>query len=766
MSWLPVRPARLGLSVLTALALFANGRPQATPQGTRTAPPAPGSIPLQSDEFVGPFPSWANAKLVYGAMGDGVADDSAALQRALSELGQPGHPPVLYLPAGTYRLTRTLLLTTGINLSIVGEDPARTTLIWDGAPGGTMARFDGLAYSRITRLTFDGRKKASIAIDQSWTGGHSYFDTGNEYSDDTFMDVDYGIHGGFKDGGFAETAIRRAQFLRNATAGVALGNFNALDIWIWDSLFEDCRVGVTNTPGAGNFHVYNSVFRRSSVADLMMGNTGGFSVRGNYSVRSKTFFVSDAPTSNPATIAVQGNTIVDAIDTAVIRLGNQGPGLFLDNIVRSRPGARGPVVQWSSFPEADLATIGNTFTVDGAVQSTGRLVSFDDRVGFARDLNLDEPARPGPLPSLGRRVFEVAAGSGGAAIQRAIDAAAAITGARPVVHVPDGTYDVEETLRIPPSDVQLVGDGYGTTLRWTGRTGPVIRLEGPSKAALRELRIDGMSAADGLLVQGADQPGARVHVGQTELRAGRTSTLFVNGLDYALVQAQDLGVSESPTGSVIKVVGGPLARAGRPEAVGRTTILSGASSGNRTTLDVSDGGKLLVRDLWYEAGAGPGFAKIQGNAEFTLDGARIASPRDQTPPAFDIDGLNGRVAILNTDLDDRVVLSGSGASAQLLVLGMMSERTGTDAVVNRASPAARSLVINARHLAGFPLSLRTRSVALGDSATMDQGFVRTLLGPARVPQPALLTALPAGVTDVRLFRVWVTRGINDVTISR
>src|SRR6266568_8458214 len=90
---------------------------------------------------------------------------------------------------------------------------------------------------------------------------HPHFDTGNEYSDNTFLDVDYGIHGGFKGGGFAETTIRRSRFLRNAKAGVALGNFNALDIWIWYSLFEDCDTGVTNTPGAGNYHIYNSVFR-------------------------------------------------------------------------------------------------------------------------------------------------------------------------------------------------------------------------------------------------------------------------------------------------------------------------------------------------------------------------------------------------------------------------------------------------------------------------------------------------------------------------
>src|SRR5262249_2849871 len=293
-------------------------------------------LPALAEEFTGPFPSWANAKTNYEAKADGKADDSSAIQRGLDDFGKPGHSPVLFLPSGTYRITKTLLLKGALNISIVGEDPATTVIVWDGEAGGTMLWLNGIAYSRFDRMTFDGRRRASIAVDQSWDMKQGNFDTGNAYSDDRFLDVEYGIHGGFKGGGFAETSIRRAQFLRNTKAGVALGNFNALDIWIWNSLFEDCFEGVTNTSGAGNFRGYNSVFRLSTHADMAMGNTGGFSARGNYSVGSKQFFIGSS-TSNPATIDLQANTIIDPMEGSVIVMGNQGPALIMDNMIRSQP---------------------------------------------------------------------------------------------------------------------------------------------------------------------------------------------------------------------------------------------------------------------------------------------------------------------------------------------------------------------------------------------------------------------------------------------
>lgn len=61
----------------------------------------------------------------YGAKGDGVADDTAAIQTAINEAFTGGQMRV-YLPAGTYKITSPLLLTTSTNASVDGQR------WWDG----------------------------------------------------------------------------------------------------------------------------------------------------------------------------------------------------------------------------------------------------------------------------------------------------------------------------------------------------------------------------------------------------------------------------------------------------------------------------------------------------------------------------------------------------------------------------------------------------------------------------------------------------------
>ncbi len=65
------------------------------------------AVEFAAEEFNGPFSSWADVKRDYGAVGDGKADDTAALQKALDSLTKHTNFSVLCFPAGTYRITGT-----------------------------------------------------------------------------------------------------------------------------------------------------------------------------------------------------------------------------------------------------------------------------------------------------------------------------------------------------------------------------------------------------------------------------------------------------------------------------------------------------------------------------------------------------------------------------------------------------------------------------------------------------------------------------------
>jgi hypothetical protein len=725
-------------------------------------PPTATSLPPQDDEFLGPFPSWRNVRTDYHAVGDGVSDDTAVIQRALDALGKPGQSPVLFLPHGTYRITHSLVLTSRINIAVVGEDPAATVIAWDGPNGGTMFWVNGVAYSRFTHLSFNGNRRASVAVEQSWDGKQPHFDTGNEYSDSSFIDVEYGIHGGFKDKGFAETSIRRSRFVRNTKVGVALGNFNALDIWVWDSLFDQCGVGIGNGDGAGNFHVYNSVFRRSTVSDLVIQNTGGFSARGNYSSGSKAFLTGSGGTNNPATVDLQANIILDPIDPVAIRLGNQGPGLIFDNVLRSAPGASGPMINWTSFIDADVTSVGNTFTVPRPIANNGRLISIGDHVVSRGAISRSEPPLPSARPNLNRYVIEVPPKSSGVVIQQAIDTAALRNGSRPVVHIPYGSYAIPQTLRIPRgSDVQLVGDGGTTVLQWSGPAqGNVLRLEGPNKATLRDLQFDGSGKADAILMEDIDQVGSRVYMDHAELRAGKETNLLVDGLDHTYLQIEDIGHAAAADAVSVKVIGGRLSSAGKTTR-GKTNIYSGASSNNRFNYEATGGAKLLVRDMWYESNTPTGFASIHDRALFTLDGSRVAAPGGKNLPTFLVTDLDGHAAILSMDFDDRIVIAGSGSRSEVLGLGVVVERQSSDYFANIASPQARAVLANSRQLSSMPGNRSAPTRNVGDPEAQ---FIERLLSHARGEHAGPLTALPDGITDVRLFRVWVTNGINNIVL--
>ena len=127
-----------GLTSLAFAALLAGLFTAAPlPAAENAKAPAPAT-----EEFNGPFAGWKNLKTDFGAKGDGKADDTAALKTALENVknGQ-----VLYLPAGTYRITAPLVWENRLGVALLGEDPTTTTIRYDGPAGEAMLTCHGVS---------------------------------------------------------------------------------------------------------------------------------------------------------------------------------------------------------------------------------------------------------------------------------------------------------------------------------------------------------------------------------------------------------------------------------------------------------------------------------------------------------------------------------------------------------------------------------------------------------------------------------------------
>ena len=237
-----------------------------------------------------------------------------------------------------------------------------------------------------------------------------------------FPNVGFGVRAGKPHFMDAECPILRCRFLHCSKAGVSIESFNALDWWIWYSTFEDCRVGVTNDPGAGHFHVYESVFRRSTEVDIKMSNCSYFGIRHNFSTGSKAFFIA-APRTCSGSTTLQDNTVLDPTGPIAIQVGNVGPCLLVDNMVRSnKDKTKGEHAVYVNEPGTTLS-VGNTFTMADAIdivpaKARTKLLTIDDKVVNPEKIKVEEPVMSGVLPNHHRPDFEIAVGSDGAAIQR------------------------------------------------------------------------------------------------------------------------------------------------------------------------------------------------------------------------------------------------------------------------------------------------------------------------------------------------------------
>lgn len=188
----------------------------------------------------------------YGAIGDGITDDTVAIQTALTACCA-AHGK-LFFPKGTYLITSTLgAAETTYEWSIEGQAPggfnlAGAVIKWGGALGGTMLLLAGNRWNRIDSISFDGASVASIGI--QWRNST----TGAPHNVASYLKS-------------RDVLVRRCGiglYLGEADITPGISNVDLYDFQSWD-----CSTGIyVDNGGAQNFKMF-----------------GGLCIGGDYGVR-------------------------------------------------------------------------------------------------------------------------------------------------------------------------------------------------------------------------------------------------------------------------------------------------------------------------------------------------------------------------------------------------------------------------------------------------------------------------------------------------
>ena len=484
-----------------------------------------------------------------GAEGDGVADDTEAIQAALDGVT---NGTTVYLPAGTYRVTETLTLTGPlIGVAVIGHG-RETRLVWDGEEGGKLLVDDGVAYSRYVGLTFEGGGTAAVGF---FHHSDNRFETEVQHRHLAFRGfTDSGILADHQDSyALAETVFENCLF-EDCGRGVGFVSFNDYNYTFDGCEFRRCGVGIDCSHG--NYYARDTHFEGSATVDIRSAPEHACSVRRCTSVGSAAF-IQHGNSVSPISIQdcqVAGWTGANGAVTIA-----SAPALMFD-CGFSEPPDNGPAVRLprggqrlivsGNSPGALLGNQGQTAisAVGGAEAKVGARNGVSPEFPNARVYEVPEGERQGSLrdaresflrdeAEVPTQVFDVkqdfgAVGDGKAddtAATRAAVEAARNQGKGAIAYLPTGTYAISETIEVTGSDYTVGGTGFLTRVRWAGpEGGTVFRVRGTTNVTLENLTIghhDGGQATNAIDIH---------HVGS----GGESSMVYDGVFVYGMYQKQ------------------------------------------------------------------------------------------------------------------------------------------------------------------------------------------------------------------------------------
>jgi hypothetical protein len=239
------------------------------------------------------------------ALGNGIADDTAAILAACNEVRKSSSPwSTVYLPPGTYRITSTLHPTQGLSttadthLYMRGHGKS-TRIEWHGANNGRMFRSDTNVSSSFIGMVWDGRNIAAQGfMHDTSSGGRRETKVLHQYQAFlNFKQEGAGTASGKPDQKYLESSSYRNCIFINCGKGLSLMQANDYIFNVDDCHFYDNGVGIYMFQGEA--FIRNCRFFRSSQFDIMNDNDApNSSIRRCSSVGSGAFYRRRATTAS------------------------------------------------------------------------------------------------------------------------------------------------------------------------------------------------------------------------------------------------------------------------------------------------------------------------------------------------------------------------------------------------------------------------------------------------------------------------------------
>lgn len=455
---------------------------------------------------------WINVKtdVTPNAKGDGKSDDSQAIQAALDLIGpRPGDPKVVYLPAGQYRISKTLNIRERQGGMIIGNG-RDTEIFWSGELGERMIWSNGFTRSSFIGFILNGRQIASVGIDHD---SKTLYETRVLHQHLVFRNF---LIAGSRIGHDQKIASAEQMFFntifennKNGVLFQAVNNYN--------NIFDGCHF-TNNSIGInvekGQVVVRNSRFENSKSTDLYLW-THSHSVRRVYSNGSNAFIRTARGPYAPGIITVQDVIVKNwQSENGAIATSLRGPITIFDALFENGPGISAPI-QLSNPSHvrqlallASISTSINVPSVDagengkvidiGTLNNTGNL----DRLGEYFIKNT------WPVPN---NVVDVkedcgAIGNGKAndttSIQQCINKIEK-NGKNSLLYFPSGYYLVNKTLNFDSSSFQMGGTGWHSAIILTDKSnGPLLNINNPKGLTISHIAFGGRDGIDKLKVTG------------------------------------------------------------------------------------------------------------------------------------------------------------------------------------------------------------------------------------------------------------------------